>query len=97
MTLARESERCDKLRYHSDILSNSEKEINHQCTKGQCQSKESVNWSDINEVIESDYLISPGDIYPNHKVELQDAPITDETRTKFEDATKKRLVRIIET
>ena len=45
--------------------------------------------NDINEVIESDFLISPGDIYPNHKVELQDAEITDETRKKFEDICTK--------
>ena len=42
-------------------------------------------WNDINEVIESDFLISPGDIYPNREVELQDAPVTDETRKTFED------------
>ena len=46
-------------------------------------------WSDINEVIESDFLISPGDIYPNCKVELQDATITDETKENFEDICKK--------
>ena len=46
-------------------------------------------WSDINEVIESDFLISPGDIYPNCKVELQDAPITDETRKTFENICDK--------
>ena len=44
-----------------------------------------MKWNDINEVIESDFLISPGDIYPNRKVELQDAPIREETRTNFED------------
>ena len=44
-----------------------------------------TEWNDINEVIESDFLISPGDIYPNRKVELQDMPITDETRKMFED------------
>ena len=46
-------------------------------------------WSDINEVIESDFLILPGDIYPNCKVELQDAPITDETRKTFENICDK--------
>ena len=44
-----------------------------------------TEWNDINEVIESDFLISPGDIYPNHKVELQDATIMDETRRSFAD------------
>ena len=40
-------------------------------------------------MIESDFLILPGDIYPNHKVELQDAPVTDETRKTFEDICNK--------
>ena len=48
-----------------------------------------TEWNDINEVIESDFLISPGDIYPNRKVELQDATITDETRRSFEDICNK--------
>ena len=42
-------------------------------------------WNDINKVMESDFLISPGDIYQNRKVELQDAPITDGTRKTSED------------
>ena len=46
-------------------------------------------WSDINEVIESDFLISPGDIYPNRKVELQDACVTEETRKTFEEICDK--------
>ena len=32
-------------------------------------------WCELNEVVESDFLISPGDIYPNRKVELEDADI----------------------
>ena len=28
-------------------------------------------WCELNEVVESDFLISPGDIYPNRKVELK--------------------------
>ena len=44
----------------------------------------STTWSNINEVIESDFLISPGDIYPNRKVLLQDADIRRETKEKFE-------------
>ena len=42
------------------------------------------NWNDINEVIESDFLISPGDIYPNRKVLLEDADIKDDTRKSLE-------------
>ena len=30
-------------------------------------------------------MISPGDIYPNRKVKLEDAEITAETRRKFEE------------
>ena len=44
----------------------------------------SSNWNDINEVIESDFLISPGDIYPNRKVLLEDADIKEDTRKSFE-------------
>ena len=39
---------------------------------------------DINEVIESDFLISPGDIYPSRKVELKDAEVSEETLQRFE-------------
>ena len=42
------------------------------------------SWDMIHEVIESDFLISPGDIYPSRKVELQDAEVSEETLHKFE-------------
>ena len=45
----------------------------------------SPTWEDINEMIESDFLISPGDIYPNRKVLLEDAQIKDTTRQAFEE------------
>ena len=50
------------------------------------QGKDSTpsSWNDINEVIESDFLISPGDIYPNRKVLLEDADIKEETKKSFE-------------
>ena len=38
----------------------------------------------MGEVVESDFLISPGDVYPNRKVELEDADIKDSTRVSFE-------------
>ena len=41
-------------------------------------------WCNINEVIESDFLISPGDIYLNRKVELEDVDIKNKTRAAFE-------------
>ena len=49
-------------------------------------SQNSLNqqWCELSEVIESDFLISPGDVYPNRKVELEDANIKDSTRESFE-------------
>ena len=41
-------------------------------------------WCEISEVVDSDFLISPGDIYPNRKVELEDADIKEATRVSFE-------------
>ena len=41
-------------------------------------------WCELNEVVESDFLISPGDIYSNRKVELEDADIKEATRVSFE-------------
>ena len=41
-------------------------------------------WCDITEVVDSDFLISPGDIYPNRKVELEDAVIKQSTKDNFE-------------
>ena len=35
-------------------------------------------------MIESDFLISPGDIYPSRKVELKDAEVSEETLQRFE-------------
>ena len=35
-------------------------------------------------MVESDFLISPGDIYLNRKVELEDADIKEATRISFE-------------
>ena len=48
------------------------------------ESKHLESWDEIQEVIESDFLISPGDIYPSRKIELQDAEISKETMEKFE-------------
>ena len=41
-------------------------------------------WCELSEVIESDFPISPGDVYPNRKVELEDTDIKDSTRVSFE-------------
>ena len=60
------------------------------CSTERCKSvehsQESLDqqWCDISEVIESHFLISPGDIYPNRKVELEDADIKNSTKAAFE-------------
>ena len=41
--------------------------------------------SDSDMDFETDFLISPGDVYPNRKVKLEDAEISEETRKKFEE------------
>ena len=41
--------------------------------------------SDSDMDFETDFLISPGDVYPNRKVKLEDAEISQETRKKFEE------------
>ena len=38
---------------------------------------------------ETDFLISPGNVYPNRKVKLQDAEITNEARRLFEEMCDK--------
>ena len=48
------------------------------------QNSSNQEWCELSEVVESDFLISPGDIYPNRKVELEDADIKDSTRVSFE-------------
>ena len=61
---------------------------NNSCRKCKCgeNSQNSLNqqWCELSEVIESDFLISPGDVYPNRKVELEDTDIKDSTRVSFE-------------
>ena len=48
------------------------------------QNSRDQGWCDIAEVVESDFLISPADIYPNRKVELKDANIKQSTKDNFE-------------
>ena len=48
------------------------------------QNSPNQQWCDLSEVVESDFLISPGDVYPNRKVKLEDADIKDSTRVSFE-------------
>ena len=49
--------------------------------------KEREQHDDFNntEVFDADFLISPGNIYPNRKVKLEDADIAIETQKKFEE------------
>ena len=47
-------------------------------------------WCDISEVVESDFLISPGDIYLNRKVQLEDADIKNSTKLAFEEMCKQQ-------
>ena len=83
------SKKCNKLIFHSSFTEGmskqSNKSNNHWSKESMDSAQVNTEWNDINEVIESDFLISPGDIYPNCKVELQDAWIADETKKKFED------------
>ena len=48
------------------------------------QNSSKKQWCELSEVVDSDFLISPGDIYPNNKVELEDADIKEATRVSFE-------------
>ena len=48
------------------------------------QNSSKKQWCELSEVVDSDFLISPGDIYPNRKVEMEDADIKDATRVSFE-------------
>ena len=48
------------------------------------QNSPNQQWCELSEVVELDFLISPGDVYPNRKVELEDADVKDSTRVSFE-------------
>ena len=48
------------------------------------QNSSNGQWCELSEVVDLDFLISPGDIYPNRKVELEDADIKEATRVSFE-------------
>ena len=90
------SEKCEKSLNQSVTNEDSQsgcrqgdKGNNHWNEENMSPTEADSEWNDINEVIESDFLILPGDIYPNCKVELQDIPIKDETRKMFEDICNK--------
>ena len=65
------------------------KPSNNQFTLGEISNKgvrKNDNLEEINkeEGLETDFLIFPGHVYPNRKVELEDADITEETQKNFE-------------
>ena len=47
-------------------------------------SEDNTEFQDIQEVVDSDFIISLGDIYPNRKTDLEDAEISSTTKDKFE-------------
>ena len=47
------------------------------------KNKTNDQWENIQEMVESDFLTSPADIYPNRRVELEDAVILEETKEHF--------------
>ena len=68
-------------RYTEPSIINMKREISHK----KPQESEQHSYSKDGEDFKTDFLIFPGDIYLNRKVELQDAEITDETRKQFEE------------
>ena len=68
-------------KYVEPSIINTKCEISHKKLQ---QKEQRVNSND-GEDFKTDFLISPGDVYPNKKVKLQDAEITDETRRQFEE------------
>ena len=74
---------------NSDSATNRTSRLQMTHTLQQQEAIEDHSWNEISEVVESDFLISPGDIYPSRKVELKDAEVSPETLQKFEDLCDK--------
>ena len=70
-------EECIKHLIHSGIRK-------HACGLRGNQDSNEETQMEVNEAVESDFLISPGDIYPNRKVMLEDADVRESTKVKFE-------------
>ena len=66
-------------------INNMKSEISHKKTH---KNKQHSNFKG-GEDFKTDFLISPGDVYPNRKVKLQDEKITSETRKWFEEMCNK--------
>ena len=65
-----------------------EDETSRKGGKDEISSGKEERFEDMQEVVDSDFLISPGDIYPNRKTELEDAEISSKTRERFEQICK---------
>ena len=52
---------------------------------GKAHKNNHCDYSNGEEGFKTDFLISLGDIYPNRKVKLEDAEISEETRRQFEE------------
>ena len=68
-------------KYMEPSRANARSEISHK----KLQENEQHTNSGEEEGLKTDFLISPGDMYPNRKVKLEDAEITAETRGQFEE------------
>ena len=66
-------------------LGNSMACMNSEISREEVQQREQDNASRDEDAFDTDFLISPGNIYPNRKVKLEDAEITAETRRQFEE------------
>ena len=66
-------------------LGNSMACMNSEISREEVQQREQDNASRDEDTFDTDFLISPGDIYPNRKVKLEDAEITAETRRQFKE------------
>ena len=69
---------------------------NREVIENKCKDEDNDEWESMQEIIESDFLTSPVDVYPNRRVELEDAVISEETKEdftwlcdKYEDAFSK--------
>ena len=65
-------------------LQNTHNDAKNREVEEDSQNSSKEQWCELSEVVDSDFLISPGDIYPNRKVELEDADIKEATRVSFE-------------
>ena len=68
----------------TDLLQNTKESFKKREFGEYSQNSLNQQWCEFSEVIESDFLISIGDVYPNRKVELEDADIKDSTRVSFD-------------